>query len=189
VLLSSLMVMLVLLGHDLAIMLAYRTQPWGQGPLTSILVWWLSISIPIAVFGWLLWRMRKVRLRHHLLAGLLLGSIPAVVALSEFVSVLDHRFGEDDIYIVPYPCTELVRNTINLPGGVAMMLTLSLAGVLFKWSAYGITREPTSAAWKVAGGIYLVAWLLFLAEPFHAVNPNIPSWTQSLASLCAQIFY
>jgi hypothetical protein len=174
---------------DGAIEFAYGTEGWySAGPplIVRHLIFCLAWAAGMALPAWLLWKYRKVRLRHHLLAGLALGSIPVLITLAEFLDAI--RAAPDAPFNVPYPCAELVRHeTFNLQGGVGTMLEYSLMMVLLKWITHGFTHETTSWGWKLAGGAYILAWAIFIAEPFNYVNRSIPSWTYWIAATCEQI--
>lgn len=185
------LIALLFSAHEQLISFAYGTEPWsreGSG-LPIFLMWCLGGSLLIGAIALGLRTWRKIRLRHHLLAGLCLGAVPVVMTLFTFISILTDPTEGDVIIQVPYPCVELVRHeTLDLPGGVFWMLSLSLALVMFKWLVYGFTREATTLAWKLAGAMYALAWILFLIEPFHYVNRKIPSWTNLVSENCARIF-
>jgi hypothetical protein len=172
--------------------LAYGTDGNGwhdPGPplIVRYLLFWLGWAAGMALPAWLLYKLGKTRLRHHLLTGAALGSIPLIITLANFAEVLRLQ-GRGASLQIPYPCTELVRfETFNLQGGIGTLLQFSLMMVLFKWIAHGFTREASSWGWKLAGGAYLLAWAIFLVEPFHFVNRDLPSWTNWVFRTCEQI--
>jgi hypothetical protein len=177
------------LAMDHALQLTSQARYWGGPAVTWFLYAWGALAVITAALGLLLRKIRKSRLRHHLLAGSAIGASFAIATLVEFIEILMTRSEPDNVIEVPYPCVELVRHeTLDLPGGVAAMLFGSLVGAIFKWAACGPTREPTTASWKVAGVLYIVAWILFLIEPFHYIYGSIPSWTDWVSKSCDFIF-
>jgi uncharacterized protein involved in response to NO len=69
-----------------------------------------------------------------------------------------------------------------------MMLSASLLASIYRWLAHGMTGEPTTPTWRIAGGVYIVAWVLYLIEPLHYIYRSIPSWTGWVGKTCDYLF-
>lgn len=198
-LLSPALLAILLLAADLALLLVYRTQPWSNPrSVVLVLLWWSGAAVVLVAIGIILRKLGTTRLRHHLLAGLTIGAIPLIGTLTQFFSAVSHRAdataqgpvaGADVFIMVPYPCAELVRQeTFDLPGAVHMMLSASLLASIYKWLAHGMTGEATTPTWKVASGVYIVVWVLYLIEPLHYIYRSIPSWTGWVWKTCDYLF-
>lgn len=147
-------------------------------------VLWMLISLGVAVAAWVLRRLGKTRLRHHLLLAVAIGAVPIVWILLEFVSLISMDPGEVAIEM-PYPCIELFRHeTLNLVGAVTTALTLGVIGAVFKWLAYGLDHKTTSMGWKIAGGVFVLALVTDMLAPVAMVTGAFPSW-YSLSKFCA----
>ena len=184
---SPLIVAIVLFITGTMAALAYGAEPWANWSpsIAAILVHWLMVTAAIAAGGALLWKLGKVQLRHHLLLALLIGAVPIVTSLLDFLAALSLSRDPGNASTLPYPCVELMRHeTFDLPGAVQVTMFISLLALAFKWLAYGFSRESAALVWKIAGATYILVVVLVMIEPFHYSYQGIPAWSHWVQQFC-----
>jgi hypothetical protein len=172
----------IIVGILLTVGRATWTAP-GESLLEPLMLW-IEISVGVAAAAWVLRRLGKTRLRHHMVLALAIGAIPILNALAAYLRLTSLN-ASGGPFKVPYPCFELFRyETLNLTGAVTTALTLGVTAAVFKWLAYGLDHNPTSVGWKIAGGIFMLALVADMLAPVAEVTGAFPSW-HSLRNLCA----
>jgi hypothetical protein len=184
---SPLIVAVILFITGTMAALAYGAEPWANWSpsIPAILGYWLMITAAVAAGGAILWKLGKVELRHHLLLALLIGAVPILSSLLDFLAVLSLSRDPGNASTVPYPCAELLRHeTFDLPGAVEVAMFVSLLALAFKWLAYGFSRESATLVWKIAGTAYILVLALVMLEPFHYSYQGIPAWSNWVQQFC-----
>jgi hypothetical protein len=136
----------------------------GQG-IREFLLRWLAVSLLISVTGLLLSHWKRTALRHHILATLTIGALPALLAST---------------------CSQLFRTaTPGIQAAVSQALLLSIAGMSFKWLAYGLDRgRPATPAWQAAGVFYVLALVVDIGGQIGHINGAFPTWSSWMGNYC-----
>jgi hypothetical protein len=156
----------------------------GQG-IREFLLGWLAVSLLISVLGLLLRSWKRTALRHHILATLAIGALPILLTLTGWLASVNRNVDPDTVTLA-HPCFELFRSeTFGLQAAVSQALLLSIAGMSFKWLAYGLDRDSrASPAWQAAGVFYVLALLVDIGGQIGNINGAIPTWSSWMGNYC-----